>query len=78
MRIPRVGELLDHARARLRGERRIAPYGVTGRVYERIREDAPAGAHQASARANATLEMKITRADGSIEIRTMPAKVTEQ
>ena len=78
MPIPTIRELIDHARAKMRGERRIAPYGVHGRVYERVREPAAPGDHEASGRANATLEMKITRADGTVETKRAPARITEQ
>ena len=78
MPIPTLWELVDHFRAWRRGERRIAPYGTYGRVYERINEPEKTGEHAATARAKAKLEMKIVRADGTVETRRVKARITEQ
>ena len=78
MPIPTLWELVDQFRAWRRGERRIAPYGVRGRVYERVKEPEKADDHNASAHGRAALEMKIVRADGTIETRRVKARITEQ
>lgn len=76
MNIIRV--LWEDLKAFRRGERRIAPRSVTrGRVYARKNEDTPSGSHFATKREpKATLSMKITRADGSVERVVVPATVS--
>jgi hypothetical protein len=76
-KFPRLGELIGDFHARRRGERRVAPYGSTGRVYERVNPSS-AGDHQAAGRGKATLEMKITRANGKVERRIVLAKLTRK
>jgi hypothetical protein len=68
--------LWDDLKAFRRGERRIAPRSVhRGRVYARKDEDTP-GTHFATKRTpKATLRMKITRADGTVEHVVVPATV---
>lgn len=44
---------------------------------EPVVEEAPSGDHRVGAKATATLHMKITRADGSVEYRSVPAEVEE-
>ena len=72
----RFREFLSDFRAFRRGERRIAPAGATGRVYERKNApDEGSGTNRnASGRGTATLTMKITRADGTVETRIVPAE----
>lgn len=69
-----------------RGERRIAPRGSTGRVYEKkenvLQAQPPpvasSGAMKVNGRGSATLQMKITRkATGEIEYIEVPATVEE-
>lgn len=49
-----------------------------GRIYAKVAEKGPiSGEKRAFAKATATLEIKITRADGSIEYRNVPATVEE-
>lgn len=55
-----VTEKWNDLKAWRRGETRVAPSGTRGRVY---------------ARGKAELEMKVTRADGSVEHIKVPATV---
>ena len=60
-----------------RGERRIAPQGVRGRVYEKKDPAAESSAQsekKISAGPKAVLEMKVTRANGEVETIRVPAK----
>lgn len=51
-----------------RGEKRIAPRNVRGRVYERKNGDnAPAGRHQSKAAGVAVLKARVIRLDGTTE-----------
>jgi hypothetical protein len=69
-------ELKEDFKAHRRGERRVAPRGATGRVYAKAGSVGPStGEHNSAGRASATLSMKITRADGSIEFRQAPATI---
>lgn len=64
-----------------RGERRIAPPGVTGRVYEKKNpkaEKSAADGIEISAGPTAVLDITITRADGSVEKRSIPASVEQR
>ena len=49
-----------------RGDRRIAPRGVRGRVYRNPADDAPSGV-KIPVDAKMNLSAKVTRADGTIE-----------
>ena len=49
----------EKLKARRRGEKWLAPTGARGRVFAKT--------------ANATLELKITRNDGTVEYKTVPA-----
>jgi hypothetical protein len=71
--------LWEDLKAFRRGERRIAPRSQhRGRVYARKNEDTPSGNYFATKRApKATLRMKITRADGTVEHVVVPANVTK-
>jgi len=71
------GRLIDGFNGWRRGEVRVAPYGVRGRVW--VKKDAPVaepsgpGVINIGVTPTATLEMKVTRADGSVEIINVPA-----
>jgi hypothetical protein len=74
--------LKEDWKAKRRGERRIAPFGTTrGRIYVKDAEtqapEANDGVKRAFAEATATLNMKITRVDGSIEEIEVPAEIEE-
>lgn len=75
--------LIEGFKAWRRGEVRVAPHGSRGRVYARkadqlvLQENRPGGLN-VPVRAKASLEMKITRADGSTEIRHVPVTVTRK
>ena len=69
-------ELKEDVKAFFRGERRVAPYGASGRVYEprKPQEGKGSGGHAlVSGRASGTLTMKITRANGDVEVVEVPA-----
>lgn len=59
-----IHEKIQDIKARLRGERRISPSGERGRVYAR--------------KPVARLQMRITRADGTVEIVDAPAQVHQR
>lgn len=75
--------LIEGFKAWRRGEVRVAPQGSRGRVYARkadqlVLQENRAGGLNVPVRAKASLEMKITRADGSTEIRHVPVTVTRK
>ena len=49
-------------RAWRRGERRVAPYGARGRIYEK--KDPPSGAHAVDTKTTYTVLARVIRADG--------------
>jgi hypothetical protein len=68
--------LWEDLKAFRRGERRIAPRSIhRGRVYARKDEDTNSGGFTfiAKREPKATLTMKITRADGTVEHIVVPA-----
>lgn len=63
-----------------RGEVRIAPRSATrGRIYARRNQESPSSGSVFSLKKTpkATLTMKITRADGTVETVVVPASVTQ-
>lgn len=62
-----------------RGERRVAPHGVRGRVYEKKDPQhdttGSGGGREISSRGTATLHMKVLRQDGTSEEIEVPATV---
>lgn len=75
--------LREDFKAWRRGEKRVAPRGTTGRVYAKKAEEVPppsgGGVNvNLPIKGSATLRMKITRADGSVEYREEPATVEFQ
>jgi len=72
--------LIQDIKARFRGEKRIAPRGTRGRVYQKP-QDVPSGRGAAPfgvrPQPEATLTITVTRADGTVESQTVPAHVTE-
>ena len=59
-----------------RGERRVAPRGARGRVYEKKNVEPTSGpSFLFKKEPVATLTMRVTRADGSVEQVTVPAQV---
>lgn len=77
MPFPRPRELWEDFKAWRRKERRVRPYGERGRIYERKDAEPSGGAKRMRALPKATLHMKITRADGTVEYRQVPAKLKE-
>lgn len=82
--VERMKERIEDFRAKRRGERRVAPAGATGRVYERRNKVEPAARTAPAApgprvktKATARLHMKIERADGTVEHRVVPASVEQ-
>lgn len=70
-----IRSLIEDFKARfLRGEKRTAPRGVRGRVYAKA-EGEPQGQVRVAAKATATLQATVTRADGTIEHYEFPAEV---
>ena len=66
--------VIEDFKALRRGERRVAPYGATGRIYQRKQGDAGT-AVRIAATPKATLKMTITRANGTVEVIEVPATV---
>ena len=75
--------LIQDYKAWRRGEKRVAPKGSTGRIYEKKNAstqqvDVSAGvAIPVSGNVTATLEMEVKRADGTVEHLSAPATVTK-
>ena len=67
--------LWEDFKAFRRGERRVAPRQIRGRVYAKKGAAPSSGAVKTSARPSASLTMKITRADGSVETIKVPASI---
>jgi len=72
---------VEDFKASRRGERRIAPRNVRGRVYAKKDGDATTAAEggmqiKVKKEPTATLTMRVTRADGTVETITVPAQVT--
>jgi len=64
-----LNRLAEWYKALRRGERRIAPYGNTGRVYEREAPDYgdKSGGKEFKAVATPTLTARVIRANGTVE-----------
>ena len=76
MNIPKFKELWQDFKAYRRGERRVAPYGTRGRVYApKIAKSDPGSVKLVTKEPTASVNIKITRADGSVETMSVPAKV---
>lgn len=70
--------LWEDFKARRRGEERVLPAGVRGRVYqEKSVSEKPRGGTLVPARAVGTLKMKITRADGKVETIVRPVTIED-
>jgi len=72
----KVRELIGDVKAFFRGEKRVAPYGATGRIYTQRNPDSEKGSgghSQTTSKATGTLTMVITRADGTVETVVAPA-----
>jgi hypothetical protein len=68
MKIPTLRELREDIKALRRGEKRVAPYGSTGRVYaKRHPIEDTSGAHNPKAKPTVNVTARVIRADGSIE-----------
>ena len=74
---PTLKELWEDLKAKRRKEKRVAPYGIRGRVY--LRDGAPSGpsVYGSCATPELTLNIKITRADGTVEYMNAPATIKE-
>lgn len=81
-----IRRLIEWFKAWQRDEVRVAPHGSRGRVYARkadvdslvLAESPTSPGLNVPVRAKASLEMKITRADGTTEIRRVPVTVTRK
>lgn len=68
-----IRSLYEDVKAWRRGETRVAPRGITGRVYVRKDgNDTSPGLHKTKSEPLVTVEMKIIRADGTVETRQVP------
>ena len=71
------GRMREGFNAWRRGEKRVAPYGSRGRVWVKKDDLLPAtsaaGEKKVKAGPTAVLEMKVTRADGTVETIRVPA-----
>ena len=63
--------IVEWFKARKRGERRVAPYGTTGRVFEKKEGEAPTShvgeLFNSDAIGEVTLTARVIRVDGTIE-----------
>lgn len=57
--------ILEYFAARKRGEKRVAPAGVRGRVY--VRTENEGGGVEARAEPQASISARVIRADGRVE-----------
>jgi len=70
------GRIIDAFKGWRRNEVRVAPYGVRGRVWaKKVGPEAVSSPGNINMKAGPTavLEMKVTRADGTVEIHKVPA-----
>lgn len=68
----------DDFNAWRRGEVRVAPYGSTGRVFERKAEPtSPDNSYQYAAEPVVTVELEIRRADGTVEKINVPGEAVK-
>lgn len=76
-----IRELFETIKAKFRGEKRIKPLNIRGRVFERKEKPLPrkkgGSPMSPTAKANIELKMRIVRADGTIEERTSKGNVTK-
>lgn len=70
------GRMIEGYKAWRRGDKRVAPYGTRGRVFER-KNGEPSGGSSVNigVKPKANLEIKVTRADGRVEVHNIPASV---
>lgn len=57
-----VHDLMERIRAHRRGERRIAPAAVRGRVYEKVHNESRAGGIRTRTRLKPAMRLRIWRA----------------
>jgi hypothetical protein len=70
--------LVEDVKAWRRKERRVAPRNVRGRVYEKKEAPESGGmVMRVVKQPTASLTMRVLRADGSVEVIKVPAKVTQ-
>ncbi len=70
MRIVRPRELWDHFKAKRRGEKKVAPYGTRGRVYQPAEGEPDMNAGNVMTvkkEPKVTIRAKVTRTDGTVE-----------
>jgi len=71
------GRMIEAFKGWRRGEVRVAPYGTRGRVWAKkedtLVEPSAPGDINVTAGPTAVLDMKVTRADGSVEHIRVPA-----
>ena len=67
MPLPTFRELKEDVKALMRGEKRIAPYGSTGRVYGK-RKPVPTGDNiNPQSEPKLSISARVIRADGKVE-----------
>lgn len=62
-----MNRIWEYMKARWRGEKREAPYGVRGRVYSKNGVVDQGGARLATSKGEAKLSARVIRADGTVE-----------
>lgn len=73
-----IRSLWEDFKAFRRGEQRVTPRGVRGRIYSRVIGDSSSpGSVNVKAGPTASLTMTVRRADGRVETITVPAKVSK-
>lgn len=75
-----VKKLWEDLKARRRGEKRVASRKIRGRVYEKTPPDptqSPVGQASMKVSPQATCNIKVTRADGTVEHYEAPAQIEQ-
>lgn len=68
-----IRSVIEDLKAWRRGEVRVAPRGTSGRIYAKKGGEEPsAGTHKVKAEPIVTLEMKVMRANGDVEVIKVP------
>ncbi len=67
MRLPSFRELREDVKALRRGEKRVAPFGSTGRVYAKRKPEPAGGAITPKSEPKLAISARVIRANGDIE-----------
>jgi hypothetical protein len=65
--LPSFREIKEDLKALRRGEKRVAPFGSTGRVYAKRKPASDDGAINPKTKPNLSISARVIRADGTVE-----------